>query len=200
MEIAVLITKIESVYLNWGYPLIFVSSFIETTPLGWMIPGGTIVALGGYFSFNSGLSLVGVILSGGLGMFATFLLSYALGKNTGERLAKRLNQQQNANKAKRLLQNYGAVILTTSLMANLTRFWVAYISGTQKYSLPKFIFYSITASLTWNSLLAVIGYMAGSERERIEKGLTYLGFLSWILFILVIALILYFSKKEFKNE
>src|SRR3989304_4461371 len=139
METLVLIDKIENIYLSWGNILIFISSLIETSPMGFTIPGGFVVALGGFFSYGNKLNLAGVILSGTLGMLTTFLIAYVLGRKTGFSLAKKFHQQKYFELAKRLLENHGPIILTTSLLANITRFWIAYVAGSQKYRFFKFM-------------------------------------------------------------
>ncbi|KKQ53409.1 MAG: DedA [Microgenomates group bacterium GW2011_GWC1_38_12] len=197
METLVLIDKIENIYLSWGNILIFISSLIETSPMGFTIPGGFVVALGGFFSYGNKLNLAGVILSGTLGMLTTFLIAYVLGRKTGFSLAKKFHQQKYFELAKRLLENHGPIILTTSLLANITRFWIAYVAGSQKYRFFKFMFYATAASLTWNSLLVTVGYLAGSERGQLESGLAKLGILSWGILLLTLGIIYIKTKKEF---
>lgn len=199
MELSELIEQVENVYLVWGYHLVFLSSFIETTPFGWIIPGGTMVALGGFFAYSGEISLVGIIVSGWLGMFFVFLLAYYIGRKTGPKLAKILRQEKRAARAKVLLEKHGPTMLSTSLLANLTRFWISYVAGSQKYSPVKFIFYSAAASLTWSSLLSVVGYLAGSERGTLEKMLTRLGIFSWVLLMFALVIIYWQNKKEFKE-
>ena len=199
MDTIYLIDKIEEVYSSWGYLLVLISSFIETSPLGFTIPGGFIVAVGGFFAYSGSVSFTGILLAGTLGMFLTFVVAYYLGKITGNKIIKRFKQENNAKKAKQLLNNHGPVILTTSLMANLTRFWVAYIAGMQNYNYPKFLFYAAAASLTWNSLLVTVGFLAGTERQQLESGLAKLGILAWVLLLIALTVILWFNKKEFKQ-
>ena len=199
MQVTDLIDKIEKIYFSWGNILIFVSSLIETSPIGFTIPGGIIVALGGFFSYGNKLDLVGIIISGTLGMLITFLVAYFLGQKTGLQLAKKFHQEKYAHLAKNLLENHGPVILTTSLLANLTRFWIAFAAGSQNYNFIKFIFYASVASLTWNSLLVSIGYLAGSERHELESGIAKLGILSWGILIIALAIIYFKTKKEVKE-
>jgi membrane protein DedA with SNARE-associated domain len=198
MSTIYLIEMVENFYTVWGYPFVFLSSLIETSPLGFTVPGGLIVAVGGFFAYTGKVSFVGILLAGTLGMQLTFIIAYYAGKKTGKKLIKRFKQEKNAKKAKQLLTNHGPVILTTSLMANLTRFWVAFIAGTQNYNFPKFLFYAGAASLTWNSLLVTVGYLAGTEREQIESGLAKLGILAWILLVIALVVIYWANKKEFK--
>ena|SRR3990172_44616 len=197
METLDLINNIEKIYLNWGNIIIFISSLVETSPIGFTIPGGFVVALGGFFSYGNKLNLAGVILSGTLGMLTTFLAAYFLGRKTGFQLAKKFHQQKYFELAKRLLENHGPTILTTSLLASLTRFWIAYVAGSQSYNIFKFIFYASVSSLTWNSLLVTVGYLAGSEREELESGVAKLGILSWGILLLTLGIIYIKTRKEF---
>jgi membrane protein DedA with SNARE-associated domain len=199
MQTVELIATIENLYLSWGYPLVFISSFIETTPIGWAIPGGTILLIGGFFSYSREVSLYAIILAGWLGQWLTFLIAYYTGFKSGMFLVKKLNQQKNAKKAKILLDKHGGVILTTSMMANLTRFWVAYVAGTKRYNVFKFLFYSGIASLGWTSLMVIIGYIAGIQRAKFESSLAGLGLIAWILLFTAFLVIYLKSKKEFKE-
>lgn len=187
---------LELIYLDYGYLIVFLGSLIETTPIGWAIPGGFIAALGGFYAYGGGVSLVAILVSAWLGMLLTFLIAYYLGAKTGLWLAHKLNQEKNAEMAKTLLEGHGPTILTTSLMANLTRFWVAYIAGSQNYSFFKFLFFSSVAALSWSSLNVAAGYLAGSQREKLESWLAGLGILSWALLLLA-GLIIYRKIKSY---
>jgi membrane protein DedA with SNARE-associated domain len=85
------------------------------------------------------------------------------------------------------------------MMANLLRFWTAFVAGVENYNFFKFLFYSGAASLTWSSLMVVVGYLAGSERVQLESALAKLGIGAWILFLLVGVLIYLRAKKEFRH-
>ncbi|OGM24652.1 hypothetical protein A2962_01725 [Candidatus Woesebacteria bacterium RIFCSPLOWO2_01_FULL_39_61] len=200
METTALIASIEQLYLSWGYLIVFLATLIETSPLGFTIPGGLFIALGGFYSYGNPAELVIVVISGSLGMLSTFWISYFLGKNTGNSLAKLFHQEVNIKRAKILLEKHGPIILTTSLLASLTRFWIAYVAGTQRYNFIKFSFYALVASLTWNSLFVIIGYLAGSERQNLEAGLARLGILAWGIVLVAILIIYSKSKKEFSQK
>ncbi len=199
MEALEIILKLEKFYLAYGYLIVFLSSFIEISPMGWTIPGGGLLAVGGFFAYGSQVSLLGILVFGWTGAWLTFLLAYFLGRQTGYLLINRFNQQKNAERAKILLKKQGGVILTTSMLSNLTRFMVAFIAGTQHYPFLRFLFYSATASLAWSSVFIIVGYFAGSERDKLETGLARLGILAWT-FVVLAALIVYLkSRKEFRQ-
>jgi membrane protein DedA with SNARE-associated domain len=192
--------QIELIFAIYGYPLIFLGTLIETTPFGALVPGALLASLGGFYAFPGGpLRLSAVIFCAFSGMFITLLSSYLIGYKTGMTLAKKMHQEKNAHTAKVLLQKHGAVILTTALLANLTRFWIAYIAGSQKYNVYKFMLYAAIASLTWVSLLVTIGYVAGTGRHTIERGLAQAGIFSWV-FVFVVGGILYWKLKDELKE
>lgn len=204
MDIAVLIQKLEYFFQNYGLMTVFVGSFVEITPLGWLVPGGVILAIAGFFANGpNSLSLISIISFATIGAWTTFLFSYLLGRKTGMWLVKKLKQERNASFAKSLLSKHGGVILTTSMMANLTRFWVAYIAGVDKYHFGKFLSYSGVASLGWVSIMTLIGFFAGYERQNLEGLMGAAGIIGW-LFLVIAGFILYKSihheYKHFKED
>ncbi len=199
METLELIEKVGLFYETWGLPLIFLSSFIEITPFGFAIPGGLMLAVGGFFAYDNRVLLLGITVSGLLGTLTTFLCAYLLGLKSGGFLIKKLHQDKNASKAKHLLNNHGGVILTTSLLSSYTRFWIAYIAGVQKYNFFRFIFYAFCAAITWVGMNITIGFLAGTERENLEKGIAISGILGYFLVLLSGVAIAWSIKKEFKE-
>lgn len=192
-----IVKQIETFYQSFGYLIVFLGSFIEITPMGWAIPGGLILAGGGFYAYGGGLSLYGILVAGWLGAWLTFILAYVLGNKSGAFLIKKLKQERNAERAKILLKNHGPIILTTSLLASLTRFWVAYVAGVERYSFPRFLFYSGAASLAWSSLMVIVGYLAGAQRQNLETGLARLGILAWGLLLVAVLVIYLKAKGEF---
>ena len=200
MNIVQILDILGTLFEKFGYPIIFLGSLIEITPLGWAVPGGAILVIAGYLSNgNSNLPLIPIILWGTVGTWIAFLLAYLLGNTTGMWLVNKLHQQKNASFAKRILKNNGAAILTTSMMANLTRFWISYIAGVEKYNLLKFNLYAFIASLSWVSLMVMLGYFAGFEKENLRNIMSSLGILAWI-FLIIAGIVIYKSiKHEYKH-
>lgn len=199
-----MIQKLEYFFQNYGLLTVFVGSFVEITPLGWIVPGGVILAIAGFFAPTSEvLSVPAIIVTGSLGAWLTFISSYILGRKTGMWLVTKLRQEKNAAVAKRLLQKHGGVILTTSMMANLTRFWVAYVAGVDRYNFGKFLLYSGAASISWVSIMTFLGFFIGYERESVEAIAGAAGIISW-LFLALAGFILYKSisheYKHFKED
>jgi membrane-associated protein len=200
MDIIKTLDLVRILFEQWGYPIIFFTSLIEITPLGWAVPGGAILVIAGYLSNgNINLPLIPIIIWGTLGTWTAFLLAYLLGSKTGMWLVEKLKQQKNARFAKSLLKKNGGAILTTSMLANLTRFWISYIAGVDKYSFFKFNIYAFVASLSWVSLMTLIGFFAGFEKEGFKTIINGVGVLAWIFLIIAIFVIYKSIRKEYKH-
>ncbi len=200
MDLISVLDIIGTLFESYGFFVIFFGSLIEITPIGWAIPGGAILVIAGYLSNgNPNLPLIPIIIYGTLGAWTAFILAYFLGRKSGMWLVKKLHQEKNARFAKQVLKNNGATILTTSMMANLTRFWISYIAGVEKYSFLKFNIYSFVASLSWVSLMVMLGYFAGFEKQNLRNIMSSIGVLAWI-FLIIAGIVIYRSvKHEYKH-
>lgn len=199
MDTLVIIAKIERLFDQFDYLIVFFSSLIEITPFGWIIPGGLVLATAGFFTYNKAYALAKILVSGWLGAWFSLVGAYILGKRTGMWLVKKLKQEKNAQRAKRMLDKNGPIILTSSMLANLTRFWSAYVAGVEKYSFLRFLIYSGAASFTWVALMVFIGFLGGSERGQIENLLRKTGAMSWII-LGIVGIIIFLSIKSDKKE
>ena len=200
MDLLTILDEVALLFEQWGYPIIFLGSLIEITPLGWAVPGGAILLVAGYLSNgNSNMPLIPIIIWGTLGTWLAFVSAYLLGSKTGMWLVNKLHQQKNAAFAKRVLKNNGPAILTTSMMANLTRFWVSYIAGVEKYNFLKFNVYAFFASLSWVAMIVLLGYFAGFEKENLRNLTKSVGIVAWI-FLIIAAIVIYRAiKHEYKH-
>lgn len=200
MDIVSLLTPITILFERYGYGIIFLGSLIEITPIAWAVPGGLILVIAGYISNGDQyLNLAPIIIYGTLGAWLAFLLAYLLGNKTGMWLVSKLHQERNARFAKSLLKKNGAVILSTSMMANLTRFWISYIAGVEKYNFFKFNIYALGASLSWVSLMTFVGYFAGYEKENLKSIVSGVGILAWLFLCIAVFVIFRSVKHEFKH-
>lgn len=200
MDLINILNSFATLFETWGLIIIFIGSLIEITPLGWAVPGGAILVVAGYLSNgNSNIPLIPVIVYGALGAWIALLIAYFLGRKTGMWLVKKMNQQKNAETAKRMLKNNGGAILTTSMLANLTRFWISYIAGVEKYNFVKFNLYAGVASISWVSLMVLLGYFAGFEKENIKEIVSTAGILAWLFLGIAVIVIIKSIRHEHKH-
>lgn len=196
MDALEIISKIKFLFEHFGTPLVFVSSFVEITPFGWTIPGGLVIATASYFSYPDVYLFIKTIISGWFGAWLSLIGGYILGRKTGYWLVKKLKQEKSAERAKKLLKKNGPLILTSSMLANITRFWSAYIAGVEKHRFQNFLIFSAIASLGWVLIVAFIGFLAGVEKGNFESIISSLGTASWIIIIIAIFIIIASIKAE----
>ncbi len=201
MNLIEIINLTEKLFSDWGYPIIFLGSLIETSPIGWLIPGGAILVVAGYLSSGyQTLPLVPIIIWGTLGTWAAFLVSYMLGSKSGLWIVEKFHQENNAKFAQSLFKRHGSIILTTSMLSNLTRFWVAYIAGVEKYDFFRFNISAFIASTSWVSLLVLLGYFTGYELENLKKVTNSAGMFTWVFLGIALTVIYLSIKIEKKNR
>ena len=85
------------------------------------------------------------------------------------------------------------------MLANLTKFWISYVAGVENYGFLKFNFYAFLASLSWISLMTLLGFFAGYEKENLINITKGIGILSWILLFVSLYIIIKTIKKEYKH-
>jgi membrane protein DedA with SNARE-associated domain len=69
----------------------------------------------------------------------------------------------------------------------------------EKYNFFKFNIYAYVASITWVSLMVILGYFAGFEKENIKNIAKGAGILAWVLLGLATFVIYKSIKKEYKH-
>ncbi|OGM28595.1 hypothetical protein A2801_01775 [Candidatus Woesebacteria bacterium RIFCSPHIGHO2_01_FULL_41_10] len=199
LDLVALIAFLEEYFNQYGYVIVFFSGFIETTPLGWIFPGNTLIAAGGYFARTGSSSISGIIFSSWIGSWAVFILSYILGASSGEIFIKKLHQERNASRAAKLLKQYGGKILGTSLLAGVIRFWIAYMAGAKNYSKLRFLVYTGLSTFAWVTLWALLGYILGSQEHLINNVFTAIGVFSWVVFIGLGYALFRHTKEEYEE-
>jgi membrane protein DedA with SNARE-associated domain len=199
MQIPDIVAFAENLYLSYGLPIIFLTSLIEITPFGWAIPGGSLLTLGGFFAYGRPTYLIATIFFGWIGSWSTFIIAYLLGAGAANKLNLNIRGGKAAKQAEILLKRQGPVVMTSAMLASITRFWIAFYAGSKKFDPKKFTIYSGVASLSWTSLMVIIGYLAGTQRDKLEGSSARLGILSWFLFI-IFAIFIYFKvRKDLKD-
>jgi len=199
MEMVEMINQLEGLFEKWGYGIVFLVSAVESSPFGWLTPGGHVLATAGFFAYSGELTLLKVIVVGIAGTWTTLCLGYALGRKSGSELARRLGQEKRVTRVKGVLKRKGWIVMTASLTSNVTRFWISYVAGMQEFKVSRFMFYSGLASATWVMIWSVVGFLAGGERGNLEKLLPRLGVFAWGLFLLAVLTVFWATKREYEE-
>jgi len=143
---------LESTFASYGYLIVFFAAFFESVVLlGFLLPGGLIVLLGGYFAQQNQISVVLVTTLAWLGMFLGDLLNYWLGKKGFHKILTRSPKFQsllkNYNSAENFINKYGALAIFYSHILGYMRSIICFSAGVISFPKRKYIFAVLTASL-----------------------------------------------------
>ncbi len=184
---------LESAFVSHGYLIVFFAAFFESIILlGFLLPGGLIVLLGGYFAQQKQISVIWVTILAWLGMFLGDLLNYWLGKKGFHKILTGIPKFQsllkNYNSAENFINKYGVWAIFCSHILGYMRSIICFSSGVISFPRRKYIFTTLTASLFWSLLFVGLGFIFGETTKSLStlsKRVTVVAWLVVILFILL---------------
>lgn len=186
----------EEFLLAFGYPLAFTLGFLEASPLSFILPFSWLLIALGFVSYQSDKLLLPVILF--LAIFGEWLALYSayfLGRKKFGHLIKLFKQESAARKAERVFKKSEFSVLTTSMITGLTRYWVAYIAGYENHNFKKFMRDAAIASIFWNALIVGVGFIAGSQKTKLENVVQNINFFGFVIVLFVLVLVRIKIKK-----
>jgi membrane-associated protein len=169
-------TRLLQFFAHHAYFLTFLGALVENTViLGFLLPGGAVVALAGAGGRTAGLSLPALIVLAAAGMCGGAVIDYYLGKagiarllhhrwmgRLGKRLAAQLEQSEP------LLRRHGWWMMLVAHAFGTGRSSLAVAAGTSGLSLRRFMAMEIPAALLWSAVYAGGGYLLASQWSTFE--------------------------------
>jgi membrane-associated protein len=195
--IQTLMNLLRDLYDQYGYLIVFLGTLGENTALlGLVLPGGTLALLGAFYARQGTLNIAWVIffawIGTALGYHVDYLIGrFALGKIMtrwgGSPWGLRLRLAGRLRLAKRMIARYGGRAILLSHIVGHIRSFVALSAGATHMSYRRFLAFELTAALIWNIVFSLLGYLAGSEYDRIQQIIERAG---WIIAAVVIVALL----------
>ena len=158
------------------------------------IPSELIMPLAGYAAAKGEASLVLVILAGTAGSLAGALFWYFLGRLVDHERFKRFADRHgrwltmsraDIEKADDWFDRYGHWAVLFGRLIPTVRTLISIPAGLSEMPLGRFVVYSGIGTAAWTTLLAVFGYVFGSEYPALER---WIDPLSYAVVALIIAL------------
>lgn len=186
------VTRLLVVFGRHALLLAFFGAFIENTVvLGFLLPGGTVVALSGAAGRTASLSLPWLVVMSALGMTAGAMTNYYCGRAglqrvlarpwTG-RIGRELGVQ--LRNAEPLLRKHGWWVMLLAHAFGPGRSTLALAAGASGFSLVRFLIIELPAAFLWSALYAGGGFLLASEWQNLELLLRRIG---WVGAILLVA-------------
>jgi membrane protein DedA with SNARE-associated domain len=198
------INWLGSFYDEYGYLVVFLSSFCENTALlGFFMPGNSLVLLGAFYARIGSLNLGMVILLATLGTIIGYHLDFLLGRFflagflvrvQKTRLGRRMRLPARIRLARMLLNKHGGKAIVLSHVTSQMRSVIAISAGFTHMRYRTFLIYEVIAATLWNTVYALLGYFVAGEIDRLALIINRVGwgmllvlvllFLAWYIFII----------------
>lgn len=182
---------IINVIEKFGYIGIFLLVLLEN--IFPPIPSEIILTFSGFMTTISKLSTLGVIAVSTLASYAGAVFLYALGR--GIDCTKKLLgfKQEHLEKSYKMFVRNGKKTVFIGRLVPVLRSVISIPAGMSNMSFLLFSLYTLLGTLLWNSILTVLGVLAGTNWEIIS---IYIDRYSWIVLGVVIVLIIWKYKRK----
>lgn len=198
---------ITSIVNKFGYLGIVVLISVEN--IFPPIPSEVILTFGGFATTISDITVIGTIIAATIGSLIGAIALYWIGKYlnrekidkiTDSKVGKILGlKKENINKAFNWFDNKGKYAVFFGRFIPIVRSLVSIPAGMAKMKIIPFLFLTTIGSLIWNTILIILGKIAGKSWVRIAACVG--GYSDLVLACFIIMLILgigsfYFKKKR----
>ena len=200
-----IIQKVEKWYdSNMNYMSITALMTIESSfipfPSEVVIPPAAYIASKPESQLNIFLVVLFGTLGALIGAYINYFLALWLGrpivyKFADSKLGKLfLLSSEKIQKAENYFNDHGKVSTFVGRLVPGIRQLISIPAGLARMNLLSFTFYTTLGALIWNSVLALVGYLAHGQADLINR---YSHELSLIILIIVVLALLYFVAKHF---
>ena len=168
--------------------------------IGFLVPGEIGIVLGGVLANQHKLPLWAVLVAAVAGAVIGDSVGYWVGKRYGEwilrRLPNRIIDDEKIGRAEQTVRRYGGRAVFVGRFTAALRALVPGTAGMSGVHYGKFLVWNAAGGTIWAVAYVMIGYLAGSQYQRIEKYANYIG----IALVIVIAVILIVRHRRAKAK
>ncbi len=162
---------------HWGYLVIFIVVALECQAfLGLVMPGESLVLVGGFFAEQGLLDPWGLILV--ISMAAIFgdSIGYELGRHLGRGWLLKYEgrfglRREKLDRVDTFLVRHGGKAVFASHFMHLLRALMPFIAGARRMPYPKFLFFNAVGCMVWATVYVSLGYFAGESWRDVAKWL-----------------------------
>lgn len=160
------------------------------------IPSELIMPAAGFAAARGELSIVGVIIAGGVGSVLGAVALYAVGRQMNEQRLIALTERYgkwlllspaDIRKADDWFDRHGRKIVFFGRLIPGIRSLLSIPAGMSGMPFGQFLLYTSLGTTLWSGLLALAGYQLGNHYEVVETWLAPIGQLVLVLLLLLMA-------------
>lgn len=179
-----------SLLLQYGYPIVVI--VVGLGSLGLPIPVNSVLVAAGSLSFTGQFNLIHIVALATLTSITADLIIYALSQRVGIERVRKYLLKVGVNKRKldavdKVFDEYlGVGIFFSRWLITPFSLPMNVISGLKKYSLLRFIAYSIVGDVIWSGMYCLFGYFLS------ESWIWVLGYIRHGKYIMIAVFVIAF--------
>jgi len=189
------IVELLTPYLSapWGYLLVGAATFLENSVgAGVVVPGETLVVLGGFYARLGRLELWWlmpvVCLAAIAGDNVGFLIGRRMGRGFLERHGRRLFvTPDRLARAERYYETHGGKTVFLGRFVPVVRSVGFIVAGAARMRWRRFVAYDVAGAVLWGVGHTTLGYLIGGSYERWRAYLTPAGLLILVVLVATVA-------------
>ena len=172
--------------LVFALPALEASAFV-----GFIFPGEIGVLLGGVLANQHKLALWAVLIAGIAGAIIGDSVGYEVGRRYGrwllDKIPNRILKQEHLDRAEESVRRNGGKAVFLGRFTAALRVLVPGFSGMSSIPYPKFLAWNAAGGTLWASTFVVLGYLVGSQYQRVEHNATLVGILLLAAIVAVVV-------------
>lgn len=183
-----------------GYTGLAISIFIESffAP----IPSELILPFAGFLSRTGELNIFIVILIAGvassLGSFPFYLLGLWGNKVVIDNFLKKYGKylfikEEDVDKGVAFFTRHGEATVFFGRLVPIIRTVISFPAGITGMNMAKFLAFTFLGSTLWSALLVSLGYLMGSQWEKVKVWIEM--YQNWVVYAVILGLLIYIFKK-----
>jgi membrane-associated protein len=184
--------------------LVFLLPALEASAfVGVVLPGEIGVILGGVLANQHKLPLTAVLIAGIAGAIIGDSIGYFVGKRYGEtllsKIPNRILKPEHVKRAEQTVRDFGGKAVFLGRFTAALRALVPGMAGMSRLHYGKFLVWNIAGGVIWAAAFAILGYLAGSQYQRLEHYANLIG-LALLVAIAAFFVVRYRRKKNARGR
>jgi membrane protein DedA with SNARE-associated domain len=187
-----IVVRIGPVFDNAGYWIVAAAVLLERSIfIGLIIPGDVVLALGGIYAAREQLALPWVVVAAVIAAIIGESIGYWLGRRYGAGLiarvpiVRRLTPRLDA--AEEYFARHGGKTVAVGRFATAAGAFIPFVAGVARMPYGRFLAVDAPAIIVWASGIATVGYVFGSNLDRVQRFLSRFGLITLGLLVLFIG-------------
>ena len=165
----------------WGYFIVGAATFLENSVgAGVIVPGETLVIIGGFYARLGELSLAWVAVAACVGAILGDNVGYLIGRRFGRGFLERHGRRlfitpERLERADEYYRSHGGKTVFLGRFIPFVRSVGFILAGVAHMRWRRFLLYDVAGSVVWGIGNAALGYVIGASYERWKGYLTPVG-------------------------